>query len=43
MTRSLSVLDRPAAIIGNLRYDQQGRRESAAFAYTSGWLKTTAD
>lgn len=24
--------------LGELRYDWQGRRESAAFAYTPGWL-----
>ncbi len=32
------VLDRPEAVIGDLRYNQQGRRESAAFAYTGAWL-----
>jgi serine/threonine-protein kinase HipA len=37
--RQISVLlDRSDAVIGDLRYDQQGRRESAAFAYTSDWL-----
>jgi serine/threonine-protein kinase HipA len=36
------VLDRPEQVIGDLRYDQQGRRESAAFAYTADWLADAA-
>jgi serine/threonine-protein kinase HipA len=32
------VLDRPETVIGDLRYDQQGRRECAAFAYAGAWL-----
>ena len=39
MKRQISVLlDRSDAVIGDLRYDRQGRRESAAFAYTGAWL-----
>ncbi len=32
------VLGGEAASLGELRYDRQGRRESAAFMYTSEWL-----
>ena len=39
MKRQIAVLlDQHDTVIGDLRYDQQGRRESAAFAYTSDWL-----
>ncbi len=32
------VLGQDATSLGELRYDRQGRRERAAFAYTSDWL-----
>jgi serine/threonine-protein kinase HipA len=39
MTRRINVLlGANASSLGELRYDRQGRRESAAFAYTSDWL-----
>ena len=39
MKRHLHVmLGAEALSLGELRYDRQGRRESAAFAYTSDWL-----
>jgi hypothetical protein len=34
------VLGTESTSLGELRYDRQGRRESAAFAYTSDWLAT---
>ena len=39
MKRRINVLlGANASSLGELRYDRQGRRESAAFAYTSDWL-----
>lgn len=39
MKRHIQVMLGAEAIpLGELRYDQQGRRESAAFTYTPGWL-----
>ncbi len=39
MRRQVQVcLGATSTAVGELRYDQQGRRESAAFAYASGWL-----
>lgn len=39
MKRNIQVmLGKEAFPLGELRYDRQGRRESAAFAYTSNWL-----
>ena len=39
MKRKIDVaLGTESTSLGELRYDRQGRRESAAFAYTSDWL-----
>jgi hypothetical protein len=39
MKRNIKVaLGREGVSLGELRYDRQGRRENAAFAYTSDWL-----
>lgn len=39
MKRNIQVMLGAGAVpLGELRYDRQGRRESAAFAYTSDWL-----
>jgi len=32
------MMGKEALPLGELRYDREGRRESAAFAYTSDWL-----
>jgi serine/threonine-protein kinase HipA len=33
------VLDGPQRVLGELRYDRQGEREHAAFAYSPAWLE----
>lgn len=39
MKRNIQVMLGAGGVpLGELRYDRQGRRESAAFAYTSDWL-----
>ncbi len=38
MRRQIAVILNQSDFIGELRYDRQGRRESAAFAYTPEWL-----
>jgi hypothetical protein len=38
MKRSIDVLLGDGPHVGTLRYDLQGRRESAAFEYGAGWL-----
>ncbi len=39
MRRNIQVMLGAGEVpLGELRYDRQGRRESGAFAYTSGWL-----
>ena len=39
MKRHIRIfLDNINMPIGELRYDRQGRRERAAFTYTSSWL-----
>jgi serine/threonine-protein kinase HipA len=39
MKRNIQVMLGDGTVpLGELRYDRQGRRESAAFAYISGWL-----
>jgi serine/threonine-protein kinase HipA len=38
MKRTIDVLLGDGRQVGTLRYDLQGRRESAAFEYGAGWL-----
>ncbi len=42
MKRSIDVMLGDGVEVGTLRYDLQGRRESAAFEYGSGWLGAPA-
>ena len=42
MKRTIDVLLGDGPQIGTLRYDLQGRRESAAFEYSAGWLSDPA-
>ena len=38
MKRNIDVMLGDGVEVGTLRFDQQGRRESAAFEYGAGWL-----
>ena len=42
MKRNIDVMLGDGVEVGTLRFDQQGRRESAAFEYGAGWLGAPA-
>jgi len=42
MKRNIDVMLGDGVEVGTLRYDLQGRRESAAFEYGAGWLGAPA-